>query len=467
MSNLNVMLLGKTGVGKSSLLNYLAGRDIVETGCDAPKTKKGEFNEHQFNSDYLHLNVIDSWGLESDKRNEWLNVIQDEMKRRDDTPEWSDDIHALVYVVNINTGREEEVFEDNIELLLTKISSHIVVVLSNSQNITDEQYRDVYVRLERIRKNIAVKKQDNNISCELVKVNSVETAGFGKTNYAYGKDDLLNTLSKIAWNSLVDFYETKYIDNVRKAISSNLYINPNENIDIRNDRTELCLKGETYDDLDDEDKENCYLGKIIIEMQEEGIIHITQITKAEYLALHVLNRCLFFDGVINEDSSQTILSNVKRHIKFDIRETLENEISQKEENLNTLLLNYLNDTYKNVILPTYRGAITNNNLLTNVKIETNNLNKIDIKQIVNSINFNFAYEGLNIESGFLDIFGLGSYDEQINQFYKTLISETNQIIEGVIMGYNDNLKKILPSVSDNILSQIKNILLASHPLQRR
>ena len=37
----NILILGKTGVGKSSLLNYICGKQLAEAGAGKPKTGKG------------------------------------------------------------------------------------------------------------------------------------------------------------------------------------------------------------------------------------------------------------------------------------------------------------------------------------------------------------------------------------------------------------------------------------------
>ena len=42
----NVLLIGQSGVGKSSLLNYLFGKKIQETGVGKPVTGKGVYKKY-------------------------------------------------------------------------------------------------------------------------------------------------------------------------------------------------------------------------------------------------------------------------------------------------------------------------------------------------------------------------------------------------------------------------------------
>ena len=57
-----ILLLGKTGVGKSSFVNYFLGKDVAVTGIGKPVTQ--ELKEFEIEHNGLYLNVTDSKGLE-------------------------------------------------------------------------------------------------------------------------------------------------------------------------------------------------------------------------------------------------------------------------------------------------------------------------------------------------------------------------------------------------------------------
>ena len=58
----NVLVIGRTGVGKSSLLNYLFGRELQETGTGRPVTKMGLFPFEYEYDDKLSIHIYDTWG---------------------------------------------------------------------------------------------------------------------------------------------------------------------------------------------------------------------------------------------------------------------------------------------------------------------------------------------------------------------------------------------------------------------
>ena len=60
----NILVLGKTGVGKTSLLNYLYGFDLP-TGAGLPKTGKG-LHENVITRNGITYHIFDTWGIEAD-----------------------------------------------------------------------------------------------------------------------------------------------------------------------------------------------------------------------------------------------------------------------------------------------------------------------------------------------------------------------------------------------------------------
>ncbi|WP_288680135.1 GTPase [uncultured Brachyspira sp.] len=97
---LNLLILGQTGTGKSSIVNALVGDDVEKTSIGKPETPKERKNEagkiergiypHPHEIDGKKVVIYDSWGLEVDKATEWEDIIEEELKKRSEDKDIKD-----------------------------------------------------------------------------------------------------------------------------------------------------------------------------------------------------------------------------------------------------------------------------------------------------------------------------------------------------------------------------------------
>lgn len=107
LCNTNVLILGKTGSGKSSLINYLYGRDMVIGKAGAPVTVKGFHKQPSFVYKSLNITVYDSWGIEADKTHEWRQLLKEELRKTDSSSitEW---FHTVIYCFDAKSSRLDD-----------------------------------------------------------------------------------------------------------------------------------------------------------------------------------------------------------------------------------------------------------------------------------------------------------------------------------------------------------------------
>ena len=100
----NLAIFGKTGVGKSTLINAIFGEEVAATGVGRPVTMDSHFYEHRDG----FIGVFDSRGLEIGKDTDALiSDLESEMKKRREEP-LSEQIHVAWYCVRAGDNRFEE-----------------------------------------------------------------------------------------------------------------------------------------------------------------------------------------------------------------------------------------------------------------------------------------------------------------------------------------------------------------------
>ena len=70
-----ILLLGKTGVGKSSFINYFIGQDVAKIGIGKPVTQELEEYELEYKGTYL--SITDSKGLEVENSEQIKKSLED------------------------------------------------------------------------------------------------------------------------------------------------------------------------------------------------------------------------------------------------------------------------------------------------------------------------------------------------------------------------------------------------------
>ena len=81
----NVLIIGKSGVGKSSLVNYIFGCERQVVGVGAPVTPRG-IKEFVYKYDeHFDIHIYDTWGLEpsAQKAEDWKKTILKEIELHD------------------------------------------------------------------------------------------------------------------------------------------------------------------------------------------------------------------------------------------------------------------------------------------------------------------------------------------------------------------------------------------------
>jgi len=184
----NVLILGRTGTGKSALLNYLSGRQAAPVGSARPTTGRGIHQYPPLKINELTVNIFDSWGLESDRAETWRKIVTEEIERRDNG-ELEDWFHTILYCFDAQKGRLEP-FELNgvIEPLLDS-GNRLILVLTKA-DLADKASLDTLT---------AILAERFPEAPQVQIASAAKTLRTGKVVEPFGRETLIEAIAYNLW----------------------------------------------------------------------------------------------------------------------------------------------------------------------------------------------------------------------------------------------------------------------------
>ena len=195
----NVLIIGKSGVGKSSLLNYMFGRELQKVGVGAPVTKM-EVKEFVYKyDDHFEMHIYDTWGLEPSvqKAEDWKNTIFKEIGRHDEEKisEW---FNTIIFCLNAKSARVED-FEIDIMEELLREKNHVTIALTHCNSKSDP---DGIVLRESVKEELTKRGIEAPDDRNFVFVSNVRKKLLGGTVEQFGKEEIFISIIRNVWASL-------------------------------------------------------------------------------------------------------------------------------------------------------------------------------------------------------------------------------------------------------------------------
>lgn len=143
MGRFNLAIFGKTGVGKSTLVNAIFGEEIARTGIGEPVTK----GSHLYRAASGNLGVVDTQGLEVGRDDKQLIKELNEVVKTSRKLPLSEQIHVAWYCVR-GMDRRFEAAEADFIRRLHELDIPVVVVLTQVP-VRDGRYHPDAIELAR------------------------------------------------------------------------------------------------------------------------------------------------------------------------------------------------------------------------------------------------------------------------------------------------------------------------------
>lgn len=295
----NVIVLGHTGAGKSSFINYLVGHNLMVTGNGKPVTQNFDCYLDR-NAFGLPVRLFDSKGFEV---GEYKQIADDTIKfindkcNKDDVYEW---IHTVFYCINRTKAR----VDDSEISLIRRIQSETLrtphIVLTNCDGSEQDEKMKEYI----------LKTFGSGV--QIYTVSSVAEKTRRGTTTQFGRDAIIESIFATLWFDMLRV--------TAKTTAKLFYENFQNNIQDFTSLLNAKLKPEEYDEQTFKNVAVEILGKRIenIKVYNKSIGIITTNSMNDYVAF---------------------LNQYAKTAKFSIDKTAVNVVI---ENVSTSLLNAAN-----------------------------------------------------------------------------------------------------------------------------
>ena len=147
MNPINILLVGKTGVGKCTLINHIFRENLVATGIGKPVTKHLE----KITKEGVPITLYDTKGLELNQsvQTQVRKEVNEEIRRLNEFGE-RDKIHVVWYCINAGSSRLES-FEEG---FIRELSEKLPVIIVLTQSLQKENSEALTAYIDSLRMNI-------------------------------------------------------------------------------------------------------------------------------------------------------------------------------------------------------------------------------------------------------------------------------------------------------------------------
>ena len=217
---IKILVMGITGAGKSSFINYLLGREFAKTGIGRPVTQG--ITDYTARVNNIDLRVTDTKGLEIKDADEISESILGYLKENNLESSFFKRYHAVFFCVNLEAKRFNAKEADLVKRICGELHQPVNFIITNCDGLMsrDPEVRkstdEAALSLEStIRGSIGVER------CCIYRVCSVKVKPTFRNPHpikAFGRDEIVRGLFDQVWTNASEIMAGKAAEQYEKAL---------------------------------------------------------------------------------------------------------------------------------------------------------------------------------------------------------------------------------------------------------
>lgn len=190
---INIMTVGKSGVGKSTLINAVFRENLADTGIGKPVTQRMS----KYTKKGFPLGIYDTRGFElgKDAQQDVKKEILDTIKAGVKSCDKNQAIHCIWYCINVSSNRFEQEEVNWLKEFTGQNDYNVPVIIVLTQAFSEKKAQEMKKVIEAenldVKKVVPVLAQDYEVDDEYLKK-------------AYGMDNLIEVMQEVMPDNLID-----------------------------------------------------------------------------------------------------------------------------------------------------------------------------------------------------------------------------------------------------------------------